>query len=134
MRITIEGLVMDKDEEPVKNAIIRIVGNDGSNQKEVARDDGSFSFALQRGVKYVMLAGAKGYLNQNRNSLPTLRWKTRIIGWSSFCRQSANHRWLKHILRLRQGRPEAGVENGSQRADCRAARQSQRDNRNGFSH
>lgn len=40
VRITIEGLVMDKDEEPVKNAIIRIVGNDGSNQKEVARDDG----------------------------------------------------------------------------------------------
>lgn len=66
VRITIEGLVMDKDEEPVKNAIIRIVGNDGSNRKEVARDDGSFSFALQRGVKYVMLAGAKGYLNQKQ--------------------------------------------------------------------
>lgn len=66
VRITIEGLVMDKDEEPVKNAIIRIVGNDGSNQKEVARDDGSFSFALQRGVKYVMLAGAKCYLNQKQ--------------------------------------------------------------------
>lgn len=66
VRITIEGLVMDKDEEPVTNAIIRIVGNDGSNQKEVARDDGSFSFALQRGVKYVMLAGAKGYLNQKQ--------------------------------------------------------------------
>lgn len=66
VRITIEGLVMDKDEEPVKNAIIRIVGNDGSNQKEVARNDGSFSFALQRGVKYVMLAGAKGYLNQKQ--------------------------------------------------------------------
>ena len=66
VRITIEGLVMDKDEEPVKNAIIRIVGNDGSNQKEVARDDGSFSFALQRGVRYVMLAGAKGYLNQKQ--------------------------------------------------------------------
>ena len=66
VRITIEGLVMDKDEEPVKNAIIRIVGNDGSNQKEMARDDGSFSFALQRGVKYVMLAGAKGYLNQKQ--------------------------------------------------------------------
>lgn len=66
VRITIEGLVMDKDEEPVKNAIIRIVGNDGSNQKEVARDDGSFSFALQRGVKYVMLAGAKSYLNQKQ--------------------------------------------------------------------
>ena len=42
------------------------VGNDGSNQKEVARDDGSFSFELDRGVRYVMLAGAKGYLNQKQ--------------------------------------------------------------------
>lgn len=63
LKITISGWVVDKDDEPVPNAIIRIVGNDGSNQKEVARDDGSFRFKLERGVKYVMLAGAKGYLN-----------------------------------------------------------------------
>ena len=63
IKVTISGMVLDKDEEPVANAIIRIVGDDGSNQKEVARDDGSFRFNLQRGVKYVMLAGAKGYLN-----------------------------------------------------------------------
>lgn len=64
LKISIAGWVVDKDDEPVPNAIIRIVGNDGSNQKEVARDDGSFKFNLQRGVKYVMMAGAKGYLNQ----------------------------------------------------------------------
>lgn len=63
LKILISGWVLDKDEEPVPNAIIRIVGNDGSNQKAVARNDGSFSFPLQRGVSYVMLAGAKGYLN-----------------------------------------------------------------------
>lgn len=63
LKITISGWVVDKDEEPVPNAIIRIVGSDGSNQKEIARTDGSFSFRLQRGVKYVMKAGAKGYLN-----------------------------------------------------------------------
>lgn len=63
LKITISGWVMDKDEEPVPNAIIRIVGDDGSNQKEVARDDGSFSFKLERGVRYVMMAGARGYLN-----------------------------------------------------------------------
>ena len=63
LKITISGYVIDKDDEPVPNAIIRIVGDDGSNQKEVARDDGSFKFNLQRGVKYVMMAGAKGYLN-----------------------------------------------------------------------
>lgn len=63
LKISISGWVVDKDDEPVAQAVIRIVGDDGSNQKEVARDDGSFSFNLQRGVKYVMQAGAKGYLN-----------------------------------------------------------------------
>ncbi len=63
VKVTISGMVMDKDEEPVPNAVIRIVGDDGSNQKEVARDDGSFRFRLERGVKYVMQASAKGYLN-----------------------------------------------------------------------
>ena len=63
LRILISGWVLDKDEEPVSGAVIRIVGDDGSNQKAYARPDGSFSFPLQRGVNYVMLAGAKGYLN-----------------------------------------------------------------------
>lgn len=63
LHIWLSGWVLDRDEEPVPNAVIRIVGNDGSNQKEVARDDGSFRFPLSRGVSYVMMAGAKGYLN-----------------------------------------------------------------------
>ena len=63
LRITISGYVLDKDEEPVPDAIIRIVGNDGSNQKAIGKDDGTFEFNLQRGVKYAMMAGAKGYLN-----------------------------------------------------------------------
>lgn len=63
LKIWISGYVLDKDDEPVPNAIIRIVGNDGSNQKAVGKPDGSFRFDLQRGVSYVMLAGANGYLN-----------------------------------------------------------------------
>ncbi len=63
LKINISGWVLDRDEEPIPNAVIRIIGNDGSNQKQVARPDGSFSFPLHRGVSYVMLAGAKGFLN-----------------------------------------------------------------------
>ena len=48
------------------DAIIRIVGNDGSNQKEFARKDGSFRFKLDRGVHYVMLAICRGYLNSKQ--------------------------------------------------------------------
>lgn len=63
LQIWLSGWVLDKDEEPVPNAVIRVVGNDGSNQKEIAKPDGSYRFPLNRGVDYVMLAGAKGYLN-----------------------------------------------------------------------
>lgn len=63
LEIWISGWVLDRDEEPVPNAVIRIIGRDGSNQKAVAKPDGSFRFPLQRGVSYVMLAGARGYLN-----------------------------------------------------------------------
>ncbi|MBD5185034.1 MAG: OmpA family protein [Bacteroidales bacterium] len=63
LKITISGWVLDHDEEPVNQAVIRIVGNDGSVQKTVAKADGSFSFPLNRGVSYVMMAGAKGFLN-----------------------------------------------------------------------
>lgn len=63
LQIWISGSVLDKDEEPVPNAIIRIVGDDGSNQKAVGKPDGTFRFKLQRGVKYAMLASAKNYLN-----------------------------------------------------------------------
>ena len=63
LRINISGMVLDKDEEPVPNSIIRIIGDDGSNQRAAGRADGSFSFPLRRGVRYVMLAGARGYLN-----------------------------------------------------------------------
>ena len=66
LKVWISGYVLDKDEEPVPNAVIRIVGDDGSNQKAAANPDGSFRFDLERGVKYVMLAGANGYMNSQQ--------------------------------------------------------------------
>ena len=63
LQIWISGYVVDKDDEPVPNAVIRIVGDDGSNQKTASRPDGSFNFDLQRGVKYAMMASADGYFN-----------------------------------------------------------------------
>ena len=63
LQIWISGYVVDKDDEPVPNAVIRIVGDDGSNQKTAANPEGYFRFDLQRGVKYAMMAGAEGYLN-----------------------------------------------------------------------
>ena len=41
LQVWISGYVVDKDDEPVPNAVIRIVGDDGSNQKTAAKPDGS---------------------------------------------------------------------------------------------
>ena len=57
------GVVIDRDEEPVPDAIIRIVGKDGSNQKAIARKDGTYKFPLSLGTDYVMMAGCRGFLN-----------------------------------------------------------------------
>ncbi len=63
LKVTLNGWVTDLDEEPIAGAVVRIVGNDGTMHKTASRPDGSFSFPLQRGVSYAMLAGARGFLN-----------------------------------------------------------------------
>lgn len=63
LKIELEGWVTDLDEEPIEGAVVRIVGTDGSNQRTATRPDGSYTFNLQRGTSYAMMAGARGFLN-----------------------------------------------------------------------
>ena len=63
--IFIEGLVSDVVEYPIEDATVRIVGKDGLNVKVPAKKDGSYRVELERDIRYVMMASARGYLNQN---------------------------------------------------------------------
>lgn len=63
--ISIEGIVFDVDENPIENATVRIVGKDGLNEKVLAKKDGKYKVELERDIRYVMMASARGYLNQN---------------------------------------------------------------------
>lgn len=63
--IHIEGFVFDVDEYPIEDATVRIVGRDGLNEKVFAKKDGSYQVELERDISYVMMASARGYLNQN---------------------------------------------------------------------
>ena len=65
--VFVEGWVLDRDEEIIDNAIIRIVGKDGTNEKIFAKKDGTYRLELARGMDYVMMANAQGYLNQNQS-------------------------------------------------------------------
>lgn len=61
--ISIAGYVTDTEEYVVPGAVIRIVGDNGTDRRTRVRDDGSFDFTLAPGVRYAMLASADGYMN-----------------------------------------------------------------------
>lgn len=67
MNALLEGYIVDKDDEFVPNATIRVVGNDGTNTKFEGKPNGTYSMELDRGVSYVMLASAEGYLNAKKD-------------------------------------------------------------------
>ena len=67
INVFVEGWVLDKDEEVVENAIIKIVGKDGTNEKIFAKKDGTYRLELARGTAYVMMAAAPGFLNQKQS-------------------------------------------------------------------
>lgn len=83
IEVWIEGYVVDLDDEPLPGAVIRIVGRDGTNLKEVAQDDGYFKFPLHLSTDYVMMAGCGGYLNSSAE-LTTLSEEQNETYWVDF--------------------------------------------------
>ncbi len=67
VRVGVEGYIVDKDDDFVPNATIRVVGNDGTNEKFGGRPNGTYRLDVKRGVSYVFLASAEGYLNSKMN-------------------------------------------------------------------
>ena len=66
MEFIVEGTVVDNNGEPIADATIRLVGNNGTNSKLQVRRDGTYKIKLQPETKYVMLGTARGYLNQKQ--------------------------------------------------------------------
>ena len=59
----IVGWVYEKDGYELPDALVYLVGNDGTNIKLNVRDDGSFTQRINPGVSYVLLGTAKGFMN-----------------------------------------------------------------------
>jgi peptidoglycan-associated lipoprotein len=66
IHISVEGWILDNDEEEIEGASLRIVGKDGTNQRIFARTDGTYSMEVVPGMEYVMMGSAPGYLNQKQ--------------------------------------------------------------------
>ncbi len=65
MEFLINGIVTDNNNEPIAEAKLRLVGNDGTNSKMSVRRDGTFKTKINKDAKYAILASARGYLNQS---------------------------------------------------------------------
>ena len=65
---TVRGWVYEKDGYELPEALVYMVGTDGTNQKLSVRGDGSFTAVVQPYVDYIFLGTCKGYLNHS-NSL-----------------------------------------------------------------
>jgi peptidoglycan-associated lipoprotein len=61
----LEGKVTDENSMPLSDAIVKVVGNDGSIIKQRAKKDGSYRVKLNKNVNYVMLASNRGNLNSS---------------------------------------------------------------------
>ncbi|WP_044109041.1 OmpA family protein [Xylanibacter brevis] len=60
---TVKGWVYEKDGYELPQALVYMVGNDGTNKKLNVKGDGSFTEEIQPGVDYVFLGTCKGFLN-----------------------------------------------------------------------
>lgn len=60
---TVTGWVYEKDGYELPEALVYLVGNDGTNEKLSVKGDGSFTYVLKPGVDYVLLGTCKGYIN-----------------------------------------------------------------------
>lgn len=60
---TVKGWVYEKDGYELPEALVYMVGDDGTNEKLSVLGDGSFTKVIKPGVNYVFLGTCKGYLN-----------------------------------------------------------------------
>ena len=60
---TVKGWVYEHDGYELPQAVVYMVGNDGTNMKLSVKGDGSFTQPIKPGVDYVFLGTCKGFLN-----------------------------------------------------------------------
>ena len=65
--LTVHGWVYEKDGYELPQALVYMVGNDGTNQKISVKGDGSFVVEVKPNVDYVLLGTCKGFLNHKQD-------------------------------------------------------------------
>jgi len=64
LKFSVEGTIIDeKTEQPLQEAIVKLVGSDGMTLSSRTGEDGTFKFMLRPNTDYVFVASKKGFLN-----------------------------------------------------------------------
>ena len=64
---TVKGWVYEQDGYELTQAVVYMVGNDGTNLKLSVKGDGSFTQEIKPGVDYVLLGTCAGFLNHQEH-------------------------------------------------------------------
>ena len=62
---SVEGKITDQNNESISDAVVKIVGNKGTNVKLKVKKDGTYRINLKKDEDYVMLASGRGFLNMS---------------------------------------------------------------------
>ncbi|MBR1810017.1 MAG: OmpA family protein [Paludibacteraceae bacterium] len=66
MILQVEGTVTDNNGENLTDAMLRLIGDDGTIQRLQVKRDGTYRIKLKKDVRYAMLVTARGYLNEKQ--------------------------------------------------------------------
>lgn len=64
--VWVEGFTVDPEDEFIPGAVVTVVGSDGFQLRLVAGRQGQYRFKAGRGMDYLLMASADGFLNQKQ--------------------------------------------------------------------
>lgn len=67
VNIVVEGLAVDKEDKFIPDVKVSVVGDNGFRHEYITRQDGTCRFVADRGVNYLFMAGAEGFLNMKKS-------------------------------------------------------------------
>jgi len=67
IKILVEGFVVDREDQFIPGTSLSVIGGDGSQMQLTTNREGEYRFTAERGVDYLFMATAEGFLNQKQS-------------------------------------------------------------------
>ncbi len=67
VNVYVEGFAVDKEDQFIPAATVTVIGDDGSQHTYTTKQDGTYRFRANRGMNYLFMANADGFLNMKKS-------------------------------------------------------------------